>query len=184
MNYSARSPRETPGTPPIAKRVVLVVVDGLRPDAIECFGLSNLGRIANRGASTLTAQSVSPCYTLSCVASLMTGVSPWEHGIENDRLSYPRSSNRLATLPSWIAGEGFQAAAFMGEVPSNLRGTAALDVAPTLLSALGLPIPRSYEGRVLTEAFETRMTRPVDPRVAGARYSLAVPGMINPQSVL
>lgn len=126
VNYDSRPTWEGPRPTPIAKRVVLAVVDGLRPDAIEQFGLTNLQRLADLGASTLTAQTVSPSYATTCVASLLTGVSPSEHGMRTDRLSFPRSVSRLETLPRSIASEGFQVSAFMGDVPSMLCGTAGL----------------------------------------------------------
>jgi hypothetical protein len=46
--------------------------------------------------------------------------------MQTDRLSFPRHLGRLETLPRVIAGEGFQTSAFMGEVPSTIRGTAGL----------------------------------------------------------
>jgi hypothetical protein len=126
VNYHPRSIREAPATAPIAKRVVLAVIDGLRPEAIYEFNLSNIKTIADLGASTLTGQSVSPTYATTCVASLMTGVSPSEHGMQTDRLSFPRHLGRVESLPRVISGDGFQTSAFMGEVPSTISGTAEL----------------------------------------------------------
>jgi len=45
----------------------------------------------------------------------------------------------------------------------RIDGASILDVAPTLLHALGLVVPTSMDGRVLEEAFE--------PGLAGVRYS-------------
>ena len=126
MTYYGATVRERPIAVPLARRVILVVIDGLRPDAIERFNLSNLRRVANRGASTLTGQSVSPSYTTSCVASLMMGVSPSEHGVRTEGLSFPRNVSRIDTLPRAIASAGFQVSAFMGDIPVMVRGTAAL----------------------------------------------------------
>lgn len=125
MNYTPMSVRHGPATP-MAKRAVLVVVDGLRPEAIGQFDLFNLQRLAERGASTMCARSVSPTYTTTCVASLLTGVSPTEHGMRTDRLTFPRIVSRLDTLPRSIASEGFPVSAFTCEVPSMIRGTAGL----------------------------------------------------------
>jgi hypothetical protein len=126
MNYDAEAIRKASTATPIAKRVVLAIVGGLRPDAIEEFSLSNIQTVAELGASTLTCKSVSPAYATTCVASIMTGVSPSEHGMRTDRLSFPRNLGYLDTLPRLIANEGYQVSAFMGEIPPTIRGTAGL----------------------------------------------------------
>jgi predicted AlkP superfamily pyrophosphatase or phosphodiesterase len=126
MNYSPGSGSGATIASPIAKRVVLAIIGGLRPDAIEEFSLSNIQTIADLGASTLTCKSVSPAYATTCVGSIMTGVSPSEHGMRTDRLSFPRNLGYLETLPRLIANEGYQVSAFMGEIPSTIRGTAGL----------------------------------------------------------
>ncbi len=114
------------GADPIARRVVLTIVNGLRPDAIERFDLSNIRRVAERGASTLAAKSVSPSFSTTCMATLMTGVSPAEHGMKTDRFSFPRSLSRVDTLPRLIATEGFQVSGFMEDISPAIRGTAGL----------------------------------------------------------
>ena len=126
MEYRLAATREGAATSLIAKRVVLAIVGGLRPDAIEEFSLSNIRTIADLGASTLTCKSVSPAYATTCVGSIMTGVSPSEHGMRTDRLSFPRNLGYLETLPRLIANEGYQVSAFMGEIPPTIRGTAGL----------------------------------------------------------
>ena len=126
MNYHPRSIRDATTASPIAKRIVLAIIGGLRPDAIEEFNLSDIQTIADLGASTLACKSMSPAYATTCVGSIMTGVSPSEHGIRTDRLSFPRNLGYLDTLPRLIANEGYQVSAFMGEIPPTIRGTAGL----------------------------------------------------------
>lgn len=150
------SVRNGPATP-MARRAVLVIVDGLRPEAIGQFDLLNLQRLAERGASTMCAQSVSPTHTITCVASLLTGVSPTEHGMRTDRLTFPRIVSRLDTLPRSIASEGFPVSAFTSDVPSMLRGTAGLVGREMGFQSL------SYKGRtsadVLSSALEALCTQ-------------------------
>src|SRR5258708_22374583 len=126
MSDDSKAIRKGSTATPIAKRVVLAIIGGLRPDAIEEFSLSNLQTIADLGASTLACKSVSPPYAITCVASIMTGASPSEHGMRTDRLSLPRKLGYLETLPRLIANEGYQVSAFMGEIPPTIRGTAGL----------------------------------------------------------
>lgn len=45
------------------QRVVLVVLDGLRPDAIPRFGLTQLSELVQEGAATMFARTVSPSVT-------------------------------------------------------------------------------------------------------------------------
>ncbi|MGH7531996.1 MAG: alkaline phosphatase family protein [Gemmatimonadales bacterium] len=67
------------------------------------------------------------------------GIHPTDHDL-------PHPIN--ATIPIILAGAGIR-----GSVRSDQPAT-ILDIPPTLLSALGVPVPASYEGRVLSEAFE------------------------------
>src|SRR5262245_59062217 len=72
------------------ERVVLVVLDGLRPDTIDVCGLENWKRLAARGASTLAGTTVGPSVTAAAMASLLTGVAPETHGLKSDKLPLPR----------------------------------------------------------------------------------------------
>ena len=108
------------------KRVVLVVIDGLRPDAIERFSLFNLRRLVERGASTLTARSVSPDFAAARLTSLLTGVSPSAHGVIAKRAGLPRVLGRVEPLARVVAGEGFQVSGFLPEVSSALASGAGL----------------------------------------------------------
>lgn len=62
-------------------RVIFVMVDGLRPDAISPERTPNITRLIQGGASTLTAQSVMPSITLPCHTSIFHSVPPSRHGI-------------------------------------------------------------------------------------------------------
>lgn len=65
-------------------RVVFVMIDGLRPDALDPDRTPNLLRAKARGASTLTAQSVMPSITLPCHTSIFHSVPPSRHGITSN----------------------------------------------------------------------------------------------------
>jgi len=72
-----------------------------------------------------------------------------------------------------VVGEGIRPGA-------TLRAASVLDVAPTLLYLLGLPVPRDMEGRVLTEMLDPDFARehPVTfiPSYEGLAVAPAVPG--------
>ena len=67
--------------PLVTSPAVLLIVDGLRPDALTSVFLSNFAALRARGAMTLWASSVMPTITLPCHVSLFHSVPPTRHGI-------------------------------------------------------------------------------------------------------
>jgi predicted AlkP superfamily pyrophosphatase or phosphodiesterase len=112
-------------SPAHVRRVIIVVLDGLRPDAIDAFGLSNLRGLIHTGAATLDAQTVAPSLTWPAITSLMTGLHPETHGILADSVHLPRPRARLTPLPDVLARHGYPSSAFMGAIPSLYRGIAS-----------------------------------------------------------
>ena len=60
-------------------RVVLILVDGMRPDALE--GNKNVSRFMNESSWTLNARTVFPSVTLPCHMSMFHSVPPERHGV-------------------------------------------------------------------------------------------------------
>ena len=110
---------------PVVRRVVVVILDGLRPDAIQRFNLETLHRLMGSGAWTLRGTTVAPSVTTAAITSLMTGVSPASHGLAGDHLFIPRAKHHLTPLPRQLATRGFPSSGFMGQVPAIFRGVAA-----------------------------------------------------------
>lgn len=61
--------------------VILIMIDGLRPDAIDAANCPNLQAFRQRSAHTMRAQSVMPSITLPCHTSIFHSVPPERHGI-------------------------------------------------------------------------------------------------------
>ena len=61
--------------------VVFILIDGLRPDALEIADCPNLKALRDRGASTMRATSVMPSVTLPCHTSIFHSVPPSRHGV-------------------------------------------------------------------------------------------------------
>lgn len=61
--------------------VVLVMIDGTRPDALAAVECPNLASLQARGAFTLKATSVMPSITLPCHMSIFHSVPPDRHGV-------------------------------------------------------------------------------------------------------
>jgi hypothetical protein len=81
----------TPTLTPIpsyrASRVLILTIDGLRPDAILAAPMPNLLKLMEASAHTLNAQTVFPSSTLPAHASMLTGTCPSKHGVDwNDYL--------------------------------------------------------------------------------------------------
>lgn len=66
---------------PIAKRVIILSIDGLRPDAIELAPMPNLMNLMQSSAYSLTAQTIFPSSTLPSHSSMLTGLCPSKHGV-------------------------------------------------------------------------------------------------------
>ncbi len=111
--------RQTP-----IRRVVLVVLDGLRPDAIPRYRLPHLTALAERGASTMFARTVSPSVTACAMATLLTGAAPARHGLESDRFHIPRPRGALHPLPRLLAQHSLPSSFFMASVPFLFTGIA------------------------------------------------------------
>ncbi len=106
------------------RRVIVVVLDGLRPDAIARFDLAHLRRAMQGGASTLDGVTVSPSVTAAAMTSLFTGVPPRLHGIESDRFHLPSPRRQLQPMTQLVAAAGLPVSVFMAEIPFLFRGLA------------------------------------------------------------
>ncbi len=109
-------------SPVVARRVILVVADGLRPDIIPLLDLPTLGHLARQGAATFDGRTVSPSVTAAAMASLLTGVDPRVHGLANSRFRIPRPSRRIDPMPQVLSAAGVDTAAWMARLPWTYRG--------------------------------------------------------------
>jgi predicted AlkP superfamily pyrophosphatase or phosphodiesterase len=81
-------------TVPRAERVLIITIDGLRPDLLIRGDVPNIRGLLKAGSYTFWARTVPEAYTLPSHASLLTGVSPQKHGVTwNDHIeqAYPES---------------------------------------------------------------------------------------------
>ncbi|HEX2191391.1 MAG TPA: alkaline phosphatase family protein [Longimicrobiaceae bacterium] len=99
-----------------AEHVVVVSIDGLRPDAIERAGAHNLRRLMREGAHTLSASTISPSKTLPSHTSMLTGVGPAKHGITwNDDRVAETGRVPVPTVFDLADSAGMVTAAFFGK---------------------------------------------------------------------
>ena len=65
----------------MSKKVLLILVDGMRPDAVAKCPHPFIKELQKRGSYTAQAQTVMPSVTLPCHMSLFHSVTPQRHGI-------------------------------------------------------------------------------------------------------
>jgi predicted AlkP superfamily pyrophosphatase or phosphodiesterase len=103
---------------PRVRRVTVVVLDGLRPDAIERFSLFTVARLAQRGASTLRGRSVSPSVTAAAMATLLSGAAPERHGLQSDRFALPRARGLVHPWPRLLADHRMETTVLLARIPT------------------------------------------------------------------
>jgi arylsulfatase A-like enzyme len=137
--------------PPRTKHVIIISVDGLRPDAIAAYHLATLERLASEGATSLEARTILPSVTLPSHASMVTGVEPRVHGVTwNDDRYEGEAHLKVPSIFAILHGAGLQTAAFFGK--SKLQQLAE----PGTLDHEESP-PRGYE--VLADRVATDVAR-------------------------
>src|SRR5688572_20486500 len=113
--------------------VIIVSVDGLRPDAIARFNAATIGRLAREGSHSLAATTINPSKTLASHTSMLTGEGPEEHGIKwNTNETDTHSHVAVPTVFALARERGLRTAAFFSkgkfnhlEVPGSLDHTQA-----------------------------------------------------------
>ena len=94
VSPAATRPAVRPPDAPFAKHVVIITIDGLRPDLLALVPTPNVRSLIAAGSYTLWGQTVDHpyVYTLPSHVSMLTGVNPDRHGItwnEYIEESYP-----------------------------------------------------------------------------------------------
>ena len=123
------SPHRVPVPVAPARRVVVVVLDGLRADLVGDPRFPVLAALARESAHTLEATTVLPSVTAAAMTSLFTGVAPALHGMDSDRFRVPRPRIALEPLPRLLERHGVPTFGAMGQVPWFVRPLARRIVA-------------------------------------------------------
>lgn len=126
----------------ITDHVIVISIDGLRPDAITAGHARVMTRMMSEGAFSAEARTVSPSRTLPSHTSMLTGVPPSVHGItwNSDRTDV-HGTVETPTVFALAKQRGFTTAAFFSKAKlRHLEQPGTLDHAQaptgiTLLSA-------------------------------------------------
>src|SRR4051794_1401863 len=119
---SAQQPKST--TRPIAQvdRVLVISIDGLRPDVLLRGNTPTLHKLIDTGAFSLWAQTIPVAITLPSHVSMLTGVVPEKHGINfNDE-----RATTQAIYPNAVTL--FEAAHNAGYTTALISGKAKFEV--------------------------------------------------------
>jgi predicted AlkP superfamily pyrophosphatase or phosphodiesterase len=154
----ARSPSVTA---PLTTHVVVVSIDGLRPDAISEFGAPTLKRLIAEGSYTLSARTILPSKTLPSHTSMLTGEPPERHGVLwNTAFSDQPGTLDIPTVFSVAREAGYRTAAFFSKAKfSHLQKPGSLDYSQA---------PGGWFGRWSAD----KTTRDVEKYLATARPNL------------
>ena len=107
-------------------QVVIIIVDGLRPDLISAENTPTLTRLIEEGAATLEAQTVRPNVTLPAITSILTGIRPRDHRVTWNDYEPDRGVVEATTVFHVVKEAGLGTAFFSGKV--KLRHAAPPEV--------------------------------------------------------
>ncbi|GJQ51623.1 MAG: phosphodiesterase [Anaerolineaceae bacterium] len=123
------APTITPTPAPLARRVLILSIDGLRPELISLAPMRNLQALMQIGAYTLTAQTVYPSVTLISHSSMLTGLCPSKHGVRWNDYIPENGIAQGVDLFDLAHAAGFQTAMFVGkEKLQQVTDLSSLDI--------------------------------------------------------
>ena len=118
----------------VTRHVVVISIDGLRPDAIAAFAAPTLQRLVREGSSTLLATTITPSKTLPSHTSMLTGEPPDRHHVLwNNVATADADQVGVPTVFGVARARGYRTAAFFSKSkfqPLQLPGTLDYSQAP------------------------------------------------------
>jgi arylsulfatase A-like enzyme len=118
----------------LTPHVLVVSIDGLRPDAITAFNAPTLRRLAAEGSYTYAAQTITPSKTLPSHTSMLTGLSPEHHGVLWNNVATAKADLiDKGTVFGLARSRGYRTAAFYSKAkfqPLQQPGTLDYSQAP------------------------------------------------------
>ncbi len=103
-------------TASITRNVILVSIDGLRPDAIKKFEAPTLLRLMREGSYSLSARTIMPSSTLPSHTSMLSGEPPDQHHVTwNNVVTAEKDVVDFSTVFSVARAHGYRTAAFFSK---------------------------------------------------------------------
>ena len=132
----------------MAEKVLLVLVDGMRPDALTACGSDDLINYYKSGTYCLESRTVFPSITLPCHMSLFHSVDPERHGVYNN--TFIQQNHPVQGLIEQIRAAGKKSAFFY--MWENLRDLAT----PEKVSFTWYMCYKQYGDRFNTDTLATK----------------------------
>ncbi len=103
--------------PPVAiSRVLVISLDGTRPDALQLAPATRILALAERGAHTWKARTVLPAVTLPAHTSMLTGLDVPDHGVTFNDIPDPQCTPiKSLTFLTLAQAAGFHTAMVVGK---------------------------------------------------------------------
>jgi predicted AlkP superfamily pyrophosphatase or phosphodiesterase len=111
-----------------AKHVLLISIDGMRPDAMMEAEMPNLKKLIARGAHSLEARTVMPSITLTSHVSMVTGLSPKRHKVLWNEWKPEKGAISSRTIFDIAKDAGLRTALFAGKPKFKHLDRGGLDV--------------------------------------------------------
>lgn len=112
---AAPTPNRPPASGAVTDHVVVISIDGLRPDAITDEDVT-LQRLIHEGTAARVAQTILPSTTLPSHTSMLTGLTPAQHGVTwNSDEVEPSGTIGVPTVFDIVHAAGFSTAAFFAK---------------------------------------------------------------------
>ena len=100
LRAEAAAPNALPSRPiPAVEHVVIIIVDGLRPDVLLLADAPALHAMVHGGAYTFWARTTDVAVTLPSCTSMLTGVKPEKHGV-NWNVDLPMFKHSYPNVPT------------------------------------------------------------------------------------
>ncbi|MFN8399539.1 MAG: alkaline phosphatase family protein [Anaerolineales bacterium] len=109
------TPSITPTPTPLARRVLILSIDGFRPDAIQLAPMPFLTTLLIRSAYSLNAQTVYPSVTLVAHTSMLSGQCPAKHKVDWNDYIPENGYAQVTDLFDIVHAAGMQTVMYVGK---------------------------------------------------------------------
>ena len=109
------TPSITPTPTPLARRVLILSIDGFRPDAIPLAPMPFLTSLLNQSAYSLNAQTVYPSVTLVAHTSMLSGQCPAKHKVDWNDYIPENGYAQVTDLFDVVHTAGMQTVMYVGK---------------------------------------------------------------------
>ena len=131
------------------QKIVLILIDGMRPDGLLQANAPVMKRLMANGARSMSARTVLPSLTLPCICSLMYGVSPQVHGTLTN--TFASTGWKTPGLIDLLHTVGYKTASFTNwEQLRDISRPGSLDVSLCINTSESHNLPIGESDGVLT----------------------------------